>query len=124
MQLDELLLIDSSQGKTVPRLISNLPLLSKLRNLPNMESVILHPMPVICVGDYATRHELRGQSGPIVGALFGQQNGREVTIEFAYEVQTLVNGDQITLEPGWFETRLEQSESGLSASRGLLTVLT
>lgn len=74
-----------------------------------MESVILHPMPVINIGDYVTRHYLRNQPGPIVGALFGQQNGREVTIEHAYEVKTLVNGDQVTLEPLWFETRLEQS---------------
>lgn len=77
---------------------------------PNMEAVILHPMPVINIGDYVTRHYLRKQPGPIVGALFGQQNGREVTIEHAYEVKTLVNGDQVTLEPLWFETRLEQSE--------------
>lgn len=76
-----------------------------------MESVILHPMPVINIGDYVTRHYLRKQPGPIVGALFGQQNGREVTIEHAYEVKTLVNGDQVTLEPLWFETRLEQSMS-------------
>ncbi|KAG8167864.1 hypothetical protein KVR01_003553 [Diaporthe batatas] len=73
-----------------------------------MESVILHPMPVINIGDYVTRHYLRKQPGPIVGALFGQQNGREVTIEHAYEVKTLVNGGQVTLEPLWFETRLEQ----------------
>ncbi|POS79298.1 signalosome subunit [Diaporthe helianthi] len=73
-----------------------------------MESVILHPMPVINIGDYVTRHYLRKQPGPIVGALFGQQNGREVTIEHAYEVKTLANGDQVTVEPLWFETRLEQ----------------
>ena len=89
-----------------------------------MESVILHPMPVINIGDYVTRHCLRKQSGPIVGALFGQQNGREVTIEHAYEVKTLVNGDQVTLEPLWFETRLEQSKSDLNASQRLSTVLT
>jgi COP9 signalosome complex subunit 6 len=77
-----------------------------------MESVILHPMPVINIGDYVTRHYLRKQPGPIVGALFGQQNGREATIEHAYEVKTLLNGDQVTLEPLWFETRLEQSKSG------------
>jgi COP9 signalosome complex subunit 6 len=79
-----------------------------------MESVILHPMPVINIGDYVTRHYLRKQPGPIVGALFGQQNGREVTIEHAYEVKTLANGDQVTLEPLWFETRLEQSKPGLT----------
>ncbi|KUI68251.1 COP9 signalosome complex subunit 6 [Cytospora mali] len=73
-----------------------------------MESVILHPLPLIAISDYVVRHTLRQQTGPVVGALFGQQNGREISIEFAYEVQTLTNGDEVTLEPVWFETRLEQ----------------
>lgn len=73
-----------------------------------MESVILHPLPLIAISDYVVRHTLRQLTGPVVGALFGQQNGREISIEFAYEVQTLTNGDEITLEPLWFETRLEQ----------------
>lgn len=122
-QLDELLQIgnsqqtdiaqqvDVSQNKSDSQITCNLVLLHTQRNLPNMESVILHPLPVISIGDYVTRHKLREQPGPIVGALFGQQNGREVTIETAYEVQTLVDGDQVTLEPSWFETRLEQSKS-------------
>lgn len=75
-----------------------------------MESVILHPLPLIAISDYVVRHTLRQQTGPVVGALFGQQNGREISIEFAYEVQTLTNGDEVTLEPVWFETRLEQSK--------------
>jgi COP9 signalosome complex subunit 6 len=83
-----------------------------------MESVILHPLPLIAISDYVVRHTLRQLTGPVVGALFGQQNGREISIEFAYEVQTLTNGDEITLEPSWFETRLEQSKSSLSASPG------
>lgn len=103
-QLDELLQIGSSPITYFVRVYTPL-------SLPDMESVILHPLPVICIGDYVTRHFLRKQPGPIVGALFGQQNGREVTIEVAYEVQTLVDGDQVTLEPTWFETRLEQSQS-------------
>lgn len=122
-QLDELLQIansqqtdiaqqtDVSQNKNDSQIICNLVHLDTQRNLPNMESVILHPLPVISIGDYVTRHRLREQPGPIVGALFGQQNGREVTIETAYEVQTLMDGDQVTLEPSWFETRLEQSKS-------------
>lgn len=116
-QLHELLQIDNSQQTEVAQnnsdtqIICNFVQLETPRNLPDMESVILHPLPVICIGDYVTRHHLREQPGPIVGALFGQQNGREVTIEFAYEAQTLVDGDQVTLEPSWFETRLEQSES-------------
>ncbi|KAG6366248.1 hypothetical protein INS49_000424 [Diaporthe citri] len=113
-QLDELLQIgnsqqaDIAQQTDVSQITCNLVQLDTQRNLPIMESVILHPLPVISIGDYVTRHKLREQPGPIVGALFGQQNGREVTIETAYEVQTLLDGDQVTLEPSWFETRLEQ----------------
>lgn len=81
-----------------------------------MGSVILHPLPLIAISDYVVRHTLRQLTGPIVGALFGQQNGREISIEFAYEAKTLINGDEITLEPVWFETRLEQSRSILNAS--------
>lgn len=117
VQVRELLQIDNSQETDIAQdnsdtqITCNFVQLEAPPNLPNMESVILHPLPVICIGDYVTRHDLREQPGPIVGALFGQQNGREVTIEFAYEVQTLVDGDQVTLEPSWFETRVEQSKS-------------
>lgn len=122
-QLDELLQIDNSQQTDIAlqndvsqntsdkSITCKLVQLDTQPNLLTMESVILHPLPVISIGDYVTRHKLREQPGPIVGALFGQQNGREITVEFAYEVQTLVDGDQVTLEPSWFETRLEQSKS-------------
>ncbi|KAL1876565.1 hypothetical protein Daus18300_002809 [Diaporthe australafricana] len=117
-QLNESLTIDSQRTGNSHQIVNshdtsksvqtdNSQQLSK-QHSPKMESAILHPLPVISIGDYVTRHLLRNQPGPIVGALFGQQNGREVTVEHAYEVQTVVNGDQVTLEPGWFETRLEQ----------------
>lgn len=112
-QLDELLQIDNPQqtGVSHTQFTCILEQLDTRPNPPTMESVILHPLPIISIGDYVTRHKLREQPGPVVGALFGQQNGREITVEFAYEVQTLVDGDQVTLEPSWFETRLEQSRS-------------
>lgn len=75
-----------------------------------MEHVILHPLPLIAISDYVVRHTLRKLQGPVVGALLGQQNGREVSIEFAYEVKTLVedSGD-VKLDLVWFDQRLEQS---------------
>lgn len=82
-----------------------------------MEHVILHPLPLIAISDYVVRHTLRQQSGPVVGALFGQQNGREISIEFAYEVLTLVADDNVTLDVAWFDERLEQSESLLRCTR-------
>lgn len=75
-----------------------------------MEHVILHPLPLIAISDYVVRHTLRKLDGPVVGALLGQQNGREVSIEFAYEVKTKPEGDKIGLDLAWFNERLEQSE--------------
>lgn len=75
-----------------------------------MEHVILHPLPLIAVSDYVVRHTLRKLDGPVVGALLGQQNGREVSIEFAYEAKTETVGDRVKLDLAWFDERLEQSE--------------
>lgn len=75
-----------------------------------MEHVILHPLPLIAISDYVVRHTLRKLEGPVVGALLGQQNGREVSIEFAYEAKTETAGDGVKLDMSWFDERLEQSE--------------
>lgn len=75
-----------------------------------MEHVILHPLPLIAISDYVVRHTLRRLEGPVVGALLGQQNGREVSIEFAYELKTETVGDRVKLDLAWFDERLEQSK--------------
>ncbi|KAI9167113.1 MFS-type efflux pump MFS1 [Paramyrothecium foliicola] len=72
---------------------------------------VLHPLVLLTISDYITRHTLREQQGPIVGALLGQQNGREITIEHAFECHMreapeveggyLIDGEK-------FGTRLEQ----------------
>lgn len=82
-----------------------------------MEHVILHPLPLIAISDYVVRHTLRQQTGPVVGALFGQQNGREISIEFAYEVLTVMHGGNVTLDSVWFDTRLEQSKLAPSCAQ-------
>ncbi|QUC21571.1 uncharacterized protein UV8b_05814 [Ustilaginoidea virens] len=46
---------------------------------------VLHPLVLLTISDYITRHTLRQQAGPVVGALLGQQNGREITIEHAFD---------------------------------------
>ncbi|KFY80450.1 hypothetical protein V499_00688 [Pseudogymnoascus sp. VKM F-103] len=66
--------------------------------------VALHPLVLLTISDYITRHTLRNQTGPIIGALLGQQNGREVTVEHAFECK--VQGGSI--DPEWFTTRLQQ----------------
>lgn len=83
-----------------------------------MEHVVLHPLPLIAISDYVVRHTLRQQTGPIVGALLGQQNGREISIEYAYEVKTETEGDIVKLDVVWFDQRLEQSEFPLGMPSG------
>lgn len=72
----------------------------------------LHPLVLLTVSDYITRHTLRKQQGPatpIVGALLGQHNGRDITLEHAFECQ-VIKGEQgaFLLNQAWFQTRLQQ----------------
>jgi COP9 signalosome complex subunit 6 len=82
--------------------------------------VVLHPLVLLAISDYITRHTLRAQSGPIVGALLGQQNGREITIEHAFdckmgpapgESDSSLALDSLDLSA--FNNRLEQSTRAL-----------
>ncbi|KAK2058880.1 signalosome subunit [Colletotrichum caudatum] len=82
---------------------------------------ILHPLVLLNVSDYITRHTLRSQPGPIVGALLGQQNGREITIEHAFDCHTKqapeVEGGYL-LDSERFAARLEQMKT-VHKDRGL-----
>lgn len=88
------------------------PLLSNQKS--SELQAILHPLVLLTISDYITRHTLREQQGPIVGALLGQQNGREITIEHAFEahmrVAPEVQGGYL-LDHDKFGARLEQSMS-------------
>lgn len=70
-------------------------------------AVQLHPLVLLTVSDYITRHTLRQQKGPIVGAIFGQQNGRNFTLEHAFECKLSENNDT-PLDSEWFLKRVEQ----------------
>ena len=80
----------------------------------SQQQAILHPLVLLTISDYITRHTLREQTGPIVGAVLGQQNGREITMEHAIECHTEPDQD---FEGGYrlggseFIARLEQSVS-------------
>ncbi|KAI4237147.1 MAG: hypothetical protein LQ349_002056 [Xanthoria aureola] len=69
----------------------------------------LHPLVLLTVSDFITRHTLRRQQGPIVGALLGQHTGRDITLEHAFECQ-VVAGPQgaLLLHQAWFQDRLQQ----------------
>ncbi|KAI9897002.1 hypothetical protein N3K66_008024 [Trichothecium roseum] len=70
--------------------------------------IILHPLVLLTISDYITRHTLRGQDGPIIGALLGQQNGRTYTIEHAFDVHTVTEGGFVKVQEEYFKSRLDQ----------------
>ncbi|KKY22975.1 putative cop9 signalosome subunit 6 [Diplodia seriata] len=85
------------------------PLLSSTRASDTSPQVQLHPLVLLTVSDYITRHTLRQQPGPVVGAIIGQQNGREITMEVAFEVKLIAGDDgEVRIDDAWFGERLEQ----------------
>lgn len=71
----------------------------------------LHPLVLLTISDHITRHAARQQQGPIIGALLGQQNGREITLEHAFECPVITGPEDEALLPGpWFEERVKQCQ--------------
>jgi COP9 signalosome complex subunit 6 len=89
------------------------PLISTQKSSDTSLQVALHPLVLLTISDYITRHTLRQQKGPIVGALLGQQNGREITIEHAFDCLLVEIDDEVILNKAWFEERLQQSEKNI-----------
>ena len=88
-----------------------MPLLSANASSNSGLHISLHPLVLLTISDYITRHALRNGPGVIVGALLGQHTGRHITLEHAYECQTLTPetpSDDILLDEEWFGQRLEQ----------------
>ncbi|KAJ9136457.1 Cop9 signalosome subunit 6 [Pleurostoma richardsiae] len=97
------------------------PFLSTQKSSDSGLQITLHPLVLLTISDYIVRHALRNQKGPIVGALLGQQNGREITLEFAFECRMIPSekslGDYV-VDTTWFEARLEQMRM-VHTDRGL-----
>ncbi|RHZ44549.1 COP9 signalosome complex subunit 6 [Aspergillus thermomutatus] len=69
----------------------------------------LHPLVLLSISDHITRHAARSQQGPIIGALLGQQNGRVITLEHAFEcVVTEGANGELQLLHDWFVERVKQ----------------
>lgn len=67
--------------------------------------ISLHPLALLTISDYVSRHTLRQIKGPIVGALLGSQTGREISIEHAYELKLI----DLPVEDGKMETDGEEN---------------
>ena len=69
----------------------------------------VHPLVLLTISDYITRHTLRRFTQPIAGALLGQQSGRAVSLEHAFEVLLEPNNEgSYVLHEAWFKERLQQ----------------
>ncbi|MCJ1392573.1 hypothetical protein MMC18_005443 [Xylographa bjoerkii] len=86
-------------------------LVSNIKSSDSGLRALLHPLVLLTISDYITRHTLRRQTQPIVGALLGQQNGREVSLEHAYEVKLIQEDGRDadwSIDHNWFQERLQQ----------------
>lgn len=83
-------------------------LISTTRASDSSPSVQLHPLVLLTISDCITRHTLRRQTGPIVGAILGSQDGQNVTMEVAFQAKLDINADgDVALDDEWFSKRLE-----------------
>lgn len=95
------------------------PLVSNARASDNAPTVQLHPLVLLTISDCITRHTLRQQTGPVVGAIIGQQNGQEITMEVAFQAKLKANDDgDVMLDEEWFNKRTEDCECLAFASQG------
>lgn len=87
---------------------SSNPLLSTARASDTSPTVQLHPLVLLTISDIITRHTLRQQKGPVAGAILGQQNGQEITMEVAFQAKLQQNDEgEVVLDDEWFNKRLD-----------------
>lgn len=86
-------------------------LLSTNKSSDSRLQVQLHPLVILTISDYITRHILRQREGPIVGAILGSQHGRDITMEHAFECKVDAGQDgDVIVDATWFHERLAQCE--------------
>lgn len=87
------------------------PLLSVGRAPDTALQVQLHPLVLLTISDYLTRHTLRNHDSPVIGTILGQQNGRDITMEHAFECKASLENGCIVMDIDWFTERLEECKS-------------
>ncbi|CAO2651628.1 Nn.00g041980.m01.CDS01 [Neocucurbitaria sp. VM-36] len=87
---------------------SSNPLISTARASDTSPTVQLHPLVLLTISDCITRHTLRQQTGPVVGAILGAQDGQNITMEVAFQAKLKANDNgEVALDDEWFSKRLE-----------------
>jgi COP9 signalosome complex subunit 6 len=89
--------------------VSNLVVDSTSETSPR---IILHPLVLVTISDHGTRATLQKKL-PIFGAILGQNNGKEVTLEIAFEcgVDTLkLDKAAPALAREWFSEMIKYRE--------------
>ena len=88
------------------------PLVSATRASDSSPTVHLHPLVLLTISDCITRHTLRQQNGPVVGAILGAQDGQNITMEVAFQAKLVSNNEgDVVLDDEWFSKRLEDCRS-------------
>ncbi|KAL9085433.1 MAG: hypothetical protein Q9165_007583 [Trypethelium subeluteriae] len=84
------------------------PLVSIGRAPDTALQVQLHPLVLLTISDYLTRHTIRRHDTPVIGVILGQQNGRDITMEHAFECKASIEKGCILMDVDWFTERLEE----------------
>jgi COP9 signalosome complex subunit 6 len=73
-------------------------------------SVALHPLVLLTASDQITRHRVREETGPVVGILLGQPNGRVITAEHAFSagVEKDEQTSKLRFKMEWLQDRVQQ----------------
>ena len=67
--------------------------------------ILLHPLALIAIDDHVSRSGIR-HHGPIVGALLGRHNGKEIVVEQAFECGSKKLTKQ-SIDESWFNSMLK-----------------
>jgi COP9 signalosome complex subunit 6 len=87
---------------------SDNPLVSTARASDASPTIQLHPLVLLTITDCVTRHTLRQQTGPVVGAILGAQDGQNITMEVAFQAKLKSSADgEVALDDEWFSKRIE-----------------
>lgn len=70
------------------------------------QRVHLHPLVLLTASDLITRHRVRELEGPLVGILLGQQQGTEITAEYAFTAK--LKDGLLDQAEDWTARRIEQ----------------